>query len=170
MTKKEILKHLYIDTQEAFPIKLKELSTEFNGFIGKFYYFNAKTGESFGLSKTLAEELDITVDEAIKAVNKNTKNDLIVLPFGNNKNFQLVDINGGHVEKILLNQKRLQKIFRAMNCNRLNFVPVNNFKWYITDLDISCGNDLTNIFQENLSTTYYFEIKFNGDIYKHQFD
>lgn len=170
MTKKEILKHLYINTQEVFPIKLKELSTEFNGFIGKFYYFNAKTGESFDLKKTLADELDITVDDAIKAMNKNTKNDLIVLPFGNSKNFQLVDINGGHVEKILLNQKRLQKIFRAMNRNRLNFVPVNNFKWYITDSDISCGNDLTNIFKEHISTSYYFEIKFNGEISKVNLD
>ena len=173
-TKEEILENLYISTQEFIPGNFRTLKTEFNGFLGLFYYFNAETGETFWLRETLAEELNITVGEAIEAVNKNTENDLIALPLDNNLSLQLIDINGGHIEKILLNQKRIRKILRTRNCYKLYFIPVSYFKWYITDSDIidsvSCKGDLINIFKEDIYFDYCFEITSTGEITKINFN
>lgn len=172
--KEEILENLYISTQEFVPAKLNTLKIEFNGFLGQFYYFNSKTGETFFIDEKKASELDITVDEAIEAVNKNTKNDLIVLPLHNNSGFELIDINGAHVEKILLNKKRLRKIFRSQATTKLFFIPVTYFKWYITDSDIidsvSCKGDLINIFKEDIYFDYCFEITSTGEIIRIDFD
>lgn len=174
LTKNEILDNLYIETNKKFPHKTFIDSTtslfyDFYEYTGMFYYY--KDTVRLDITKKLFDYWDLTLDEMIAAINRNTGDDFFLLPTDKPDIYKLLDKNGDSVERILLNSKKLSTYIRTLDSGfGLDFYPYKYNLWYVS---ISSDPDDDYLLDEHnsyLSSVYnetiplYYHIDSNGQI------
>ncbi len=146
ISREQLLDNLYIHTSKKFPHKPSQSSTvpyivDFFDYSGMLYYF--KDGIRADLTGDVPAHFDITVDDVIEAVNRNTSDDLLVFPTVRMSVYKLFDKNGDSVERILLNRDKLVTYLRTMDDGfGLLIYPAKPNLWFIVVDTIEEDNEL----------------------------
>ncbi|NEX02354.1 hypothetical protein SAMN04487829_1981 [Pseudobutyrivibrio sp. NOR37] len=144
LSREDVLANLYIRTNKKFPHK-HELEAydvvmiDFYQYTGLFYYY--KNAIRFEVTKEIMEHFLLTIDEMIWTVNANTGDDFVLLPEDDAGIYRLIDKNGDSVERILLNNTKIDTYLRTIDDGfGLEMYPAKYNQWYVVAIAIP-GDD-----------------------------
>ena len=174
LSREDVLANIYIRTNKKFPYKKVSESSDFViidffQYSGMFYYY--KNGIRFEITKEIMEHFYFTIDEMIWNVNSNTARDFMLLPTEKSGIFSLVDINGDSVERILLNNQKIDSYLRTIDDGfGLEFYPAKYNMWYVAVVPIPEDEEYVNAYRAFLKDkcgdelSEYYRIDSDGTI------
>lgn len=171
LSKDQILDNLYIQTNKKFPHSDSSdtFFYDFHEFSGIFFYYNEY--KRIDLDKECVSHFNLTLDEMLDAVNRNTGDDLFLIPTDRYGVYKLYDKNGDSVERILFNNKRLSAFLRSLDDGYgLYLYPVKRTLWYISivpmpeDDDIRKDDFIYIKSNAGVDFPYFFKLNSNGTI------